>query len=110
MNFVIGIIEMRRAWRECPISSQPKCVGNGFLFSPTESTDSSVNTSKDRLLTSEIAELQARVQGLLMQNHELRQELAKTSPSRISSSRKVCHHWLLCVVGVTQILSLSSLQ
>ena len=73
-------------------------------FSPTESrntdlngnTDPNVNTSKDRLLTSEIAELQARVQGLLMQNHDLRQELTKTSPSRIGSSRKVCHLCLVC--------------
>ena len=54
---------------------------------------SGVSNSKDRLLTSEIAELQGRVQALLKENHELRKELVKVSgmdPSRIRSGRKVC--------------------
>ena len=55
-------------------------------FSPAEP-----DVSKDRLLTSEIAELQARVQGLLMENHELRQDLAKIAGAKgIRSGRKVC--------------------
>ncbi len=50
------------------------------------------NTSKDRLLTSEIAELQARLQTLLKDNHELRQELSKIAGvdlSRFRSGHKV---------------------
>lgn len=56
---------------------------------------SRVDTSKDRLLTSEVQELQARVQSLERENHDLRQELAKTTgvdPSRLRSSRKVGRH------------------
>lgn len=51
-----------------------------------------MTASKDRLLTSEIAELQVRVQSLLKENHELRKELGKVSgmdSSRIRSGRKV---------------------
>ena len=50
------------------------------------------DASKDRLLTSEIAELQARVQALLKDNHELRQELSKIAGvdlSRFRSGHKV---------------------
>lgn len=50
------------------------------------------SVSKDRLLTSEIAELQAKMQSLLKENRDLRLELSKISGadlSRIHSSRKV---------------------
>ena len=50
------------------------------------------DASKDRLLTSEIAELQARVQALLRDNHELRQELSKVAgvnPGKFRSGHKV---------------------
>ena len=43
-------------------------------------------------MTSEIRELQAKVQALEKENHELKQELAKTAgvdPSKIRTRRKV---------------------
>ena len=56
-----------------------------------------VSASKDRLLNSEIAELQSKVQALLKDNHELRKELIKvsgTDPSRLRSGRKVCYSYV----------------
>ena len=52
------------------------------------------DASNDRLLTSEVMELHAKLQALEKENHELRQEFAKTTgvaPSRIRSKIKVCY-------------------
>ncbi len=51
-----------------------------------------ISEAKDRLLTSEIKELQAKLQALEMANYKLTQELAKVSgvdPSKIRGGRKV---------------------
>ncbi len=54
---------------------------------------SQFNTSKDRLLTSEIAEMHVKLQALEKENRELREELLKAGGSselsRIRSGRKV---------------------
>ena len=68
------------------------------------------STAKDRLLTSEIRELQAKVQALEKENHELKQELAKTvgvDPSKIRTRRKV-HPWLCLLTRVTPDMHVQS--
>lgn len=58
----------------------------------TGSGSADFSVSKDRLLTSEITELQAKMQSLLKENRDLRLEQSKISGadlSRIHSSRKV---------------------
>ena len=59
---------------------------------PGHSRSSTFDTSNDRLLTSEVSELQAKLQALVRENHELRQEIAKIpglDASRIRSKRNV---------------------
>ena len=58
------------------------------------------SASKDRLLTSEIKELQTKIQHLEKENHELRQELAKTSGihlSKLRAGRKVSRAYYVMV-------------
>lgn len=58
----------------------------------TSSPDPTYSPSRDRLLHSEVRELQSKVTTLERENHELRQQLAKlegVDPSRIRTGRQV---------------------
>lgn len=89
-------VESDKIENKTPSDKRFACISVNPLechCSPFSQDEANFNTSKDRLLTSEISELQAKLQALLSENHELRQELAKASgvdPSRIRSGRKVC--------------------
>ena len=62
------------------------------------------DTSKDRLLTSEVQELQARLQALERENHDLRQDLAKTTgvdpqqAALLQEGLQVAHIPLHCIL------------
>lgn len=101
-------LKTKKPTEQLPSTIEPSpSSSSSSSSSPTILSSSPINTTRDRLLHSEIRELQSKLAQLEKENHELRQLLAKTSgadPRTVLLRRQV--HICTCAIGVCTIVFL----